>query len=297
MNPTVHAMHTAYMRRETPAARDRSLGAILVDAGKLTPVGAEQILRLQREEGLRFGEAAVKLGLVTADDIRFALSRQFEYSYLMPGDSNVKEELVAAYNPFSPQVEALRALRSQLMLRWFTGEPEHRTLAVVSPNRGEGRSYLAANLAIVFSQLGEHTLLIDADMRHPRQHELFGLANRSGLSAILAGRGLSSAVERVRAFQDLSILPAGPVPPNPQELLGRPIFSKLLEAFSSEFDVVILDTPATECGADAQTLSVRAGGAMLLARKNHTALAALQQLRNDLHQATANVVGAVLNDF
>lgn len=298
---TAPANIPGFLRKEAPelpaAARERSIGAILIDAGKLTAEGAEHILRLQKEQGLRFGEAAVRLGLVTEEDIRFALSRQFDYPYVLPGDGKLSDELIAAFNPFSPQVEALRGLRSQLMLRWFTGEPEKKALAVVSPGRGEGRSYLAANLAIVFSQLGEHTLLIDADMRHPRQHELFNLANKSGLSSILGGRGEANAVERIPAFQDLSILPAGATPPNPQELLGRPMFSRLLEELAGEFDVIIVDTPALECGADAQTIAVRAGAGLLLARKNHTALDALQQLSADLRHATANVVGVVLNDF
>ena len=298
---TAPANVPSFLRKDAhdlpPAARERSIGAILIDAGKLTPEGAEQILRMQKEQGLRFGEAAVRLGLVSEADIRFALSRQFDYSYLLPGDGKVSEELIAAFNPFSPQVEALRALRSQLMLRWFTGEPENKALAIVSPGRGEGRSYLAANLAIVFSQLGEHTLLIDADMRNPRQHRLFSLANKSGLSSILAGRGEAGAVERIPAFQDLSILPAGATPPNPQELLGRPMFASLLGEFANEFDVIIVDTPALESGADAQTIAVRAGAGVLVARKHHSALGALQQLAADLRHATANVVGVVLNDF
>ena len=139
-----------------------SIGAILVDSGKLTIEAAERILRLQKEQGLLFGDAALQLGLLTNEDIQFALARQYDYPYLLKGDGEVSSELVAAFQPFSPQVEALRALRSQLMLRWFTGQQERRALAIVSPARGEGRSYLAANLAVVFSQLGEHTLLIDA---------------------------------------------------------------------------------------------------------------------------------------
>ncbi len=287
------------LRKEQAVATrdDRSIGAILIDSGKLTPEDAEQVLRLQKEQGLRFGEAAIKLGLVTEDAIRFALSHQFDYSYLMPGESKVSQELVAAYNPFSPQVEALRALRSQLMLRWFTGEPKRKALAIVSLERGEGRSYLAANLAIVFSQLGEHTLLFDADMRNPRQHQLFNLANRVGLSSILAGRGESGGVERIPAFQDLSVLAAGAVPPNPQELLGRPIFAKLLEELSGEFDVIIVDTPACGDNADAQTIAVRSGAALLLARSNHTQAMRLQDSVQRLRQASAEIVGTVLTVF
>jgi len=164
------------------AGNDRAMGAILVDAGRLTPEDAEIILRNQRDEGLRFGDAALRLGLLSEEDIQFALSRQFDYPYLAPGDLSVSKELVAAFSPFTPLVEQLRALRSQLMLRWFDGEPgsssARRILPILSPGHGEGRSFIAANLAVVFSQLGERTLLIDADLRSPHQADIFHLENR-----------------------------------------------------------------------------------------------------------------------
>ena len=272
-----------------------SIGAILVDSGKLTIEAAERILRLQKEQGLLFGDAALQLGLLTNEDIQFALARQYDYPYLLKGDGEVSSELVAAFQPFSPQVEALRALRSQLMLRWFTGQQERRALAIVSPARGEGRSYLAANLAVVFSQLGEHTLLIDADMRNPRQHALFGLENRTGLSSII-GRGEVSNIHRIPSFKDLSLLTAGPQPPNPQELLGRPPFAKLLAELAGEFDVVIIDTPATDEYGDARAIAVRAGGALMVARKKETRVADLRELVKQLTQSGVAVVGSVLNE-
>lgn len=282
---------------ENDTHKDRSIGATLIDAGKLTLEGAERILRLQKAEGIRFGEAAIKLGLVSEADIQQALSRQFDYPYLMVGEALVSDEVIAAYKPFSPQVEALRALRSQLMLRWFGTELERKALAIVSPVRGEGRSFLAANLAVVFSQLGEHTLLIDADMRNPRQHKLFGLENRLGLSAILSGRGDVNAIECIPSLIDLSVLPAGAVPPNPQELISRPIFSQLMEELSREFDIIIIDTPAGADCADAQTIATRAGGALLVTHKNTSLLRITRRLADDLTQASALVVGTVLNEF
>ena len=158
-------LNPVQIKRNVPS--DRSIGAILVESGKLTQENAEPILRLQQEENLPFGEAAVKLGMLSPKDIQFALAHQYDYPYLMPGDGTVSNELLAAYQPFSPQVEALRGLRSQLLLRWFSGSREQKMLSIVSPGEGEGRSYLAANLALVFAQLGERTLLIDADMRAP----------------------------------------------------------------------------------------------------------------------------------
>src|SRR5438552_6732065 len=200
---------------------NRSIGAILMDSGALSPEDAERILLFQKENGLRFGEAAIRLGLLTEADIQFALSRQFSYAYLRAaGDKKpLSDELVAAYQPFSPRVEQLRAIRSQLMLRWFDKAEQRQVLTVIGTENGEGRSYLAANLAVVFSQLGERTLLIDADMRTPRQHRIFNIPDRIGLSAVLSGRAGRGAMVPVPAFGTLSLLPAGACPPNPQELL------------------------------------------------------------------------------
>ena len=276
---------------------NRSIGAILIDTGRLTLENAENILHFQKEHGLQFGDAAIKLGLLTQQDVQFALARQYDYPYLLAGEGRVSEELVAAYAPFSPQVEGLRALRSQLMLRWFTDEAERKTLAIASPGRGEGRSYLAANLAVVFSQLGEHTLLIDADLRNPRQHRLFGLENRSGLSSLLSNRGDAGDVQRIPSFVDLSVLPAGPMPPNPQELLGRQAFARLLDEFSREFDVVIIDTPADGDCADSRTIAVRASGALLVARKHQTSLVKLGTLNEALRRMGVQVVGSVVSEF
>lgn len=274
----------------------RSIGAILIDNGRLSTENAERILRLQKEQGKRFGDAAIELGLVSEDDIRFALSSQFDYPYLGAGDNSLSHELVAAYKPFSPVVEQLRALRSQLMLRWFDTEARRKTLAIVSPGNGEGRSFIAANLAIVFSQLGERTLLIDADLRAPRQHELFKLGSSTGLSGLMAGRANADAVVRVPSLLGLSVLPAGAVPPNPQELLGRPAFVELLQSISSDFDVVIIDTPAANKYADAQTIAVRAGAALMLTRKNRSAIPAIIRLSETLQQSGATLVGSVLNE-
>lgn len=276
---------------------DYSIGAILVDAGKLTLDEAEPILRLQKERSLRFGEAAIQLGILSEDDVRFALARQYRYPYLLKGDTNVSDELVAALQPFSPQVEALRALRSQLIMRWFTGEPERRALAIISPGSKEGRSYLAANMAVVFSQLGERTLLIDGDMRHPNQHKMFGIENRSGLSSILSNRGDASTIQRIPSFIDLSILPAGPTPPNPQELLGRPMFNTFMANMADEFDVIIVDTPPAAKYADANIVSLRTGGALIAARQNRTSLRESQQLAGGLTDLGVLMVGSVLSNF
>jgi protein-tyrosine kinase len=276
---------------------ERAIGAILVEAGKLTEPGVESILQRQQTKALRFGEAGKDLGLLSQADIDYALARQFDYPYLRRGESAVSEQVIAAYDPFCPQVEALRVLRSELMLRWFDNDPARKALAIVSAATGEGRSYIAANLAVVFSQLGGRTLLIDADLRKPCQHQLFGLENRIGLSALLAGRAGSEAVQRIPAFANLSVLPAGVLPPNPQELLARPVFGHLLERLAEHVDFILLDSPPAAASADAQTLGVRAGAALIVVRKNSSRLAGVRSVSKSIAHARTAIVGAVLNEF
>lgn len=285
------------MTEKLDTGAGRSIGAILIDNGRLSPDAAERILKLQKEQGLRFGDAAIQLGLLSEADIQQALSRQYDYPYLMPGDDRVSEEVVAAFKPFSPIVEQLRAVRSQLMLRWFDAEIGHKTLAVVSAGRAEGRSFTAANLAVVFSQLGERTLLIDADLRNPSQHNLFRLENKLGLSSLLAGRAeLAEAVIRIPGLIDLSVLPAGATPPNPQELLARPVFNALMATAAGQYDIVIVDTPAGAETADSQTIAARTRGAVVVARKDRSSAPALQAFVTSLQHSGVAVVGAVLNN-
>lgn len=274
------------------SAPESRIGMILLDTGKLTPDGAERVLRMQKELGIRFGEAAVRLGLINEADVQHVLARQFAYPYLPKGASALSPKLVAAFEPFSAQVEALRAIRSQLMLRWFARG--RRALAVVGVGADDGVSVFAANLAVVFSQLGEQTLLVDANLRSPRQHDLFALRAHQGLSDLLAGRAELDVITLVPSFVDLSILPAGTLAPNPQELLSRASFRKLNDQLERCYDAVLYDVAPFASGADALAVAARAGGALLVARKHHTRMSALAELAAQLVQAGADVVGSVV---
>jgi chain length determinant protein tyrosine kinase EpsG len=273
-----------------------SIGAILVKAGRLKPEDVERILRLQRERGLRFGEAAKALRLLSQADIDFVLSRQFDYAHLQYGESRLNKMVVAAHAPYDAPAEALRAVRSELMLRWFDDDVRHKTLAVISAARQEGRSFIAANLAVVFSQLGERTLLIDGDMRCPCQHELFGLENQTGLSTMLSARIGHEALQRVSGLPRLCVLPTGARPPNPLELLSRPAFPLLLQDLTRDYDVIILDTPPAACYADAQTVAARAGAALIVARQNLSRISQVRGVSDAAARAGAALLGTVLND-
>jgi protein-tyrosine kinase len=275
----------------------RHLGAILMDEGKITPSDAEQVLKRQRELGWRFGEAAIELNLITDSDLRQALAKQYEFPYLVSGPDGVSKELIAAWDPFHPVVEELRAVRTQLLIRWFNPGAGRRTLAIVSPCAREGRSFIAANLAVVFSQLGQRTLLIDADFRAPRQQSIFNVSDRFGLSSALSGRSDLSAASPVTGLTGLAVLPAGPLPPNPLELLSRGGFGALLAKAQAEYDVILIDTPPAIEYSDAPAITFRTGDALLISRKDHTRLADTERAMRELSDASARVVGTLMNAY
>lgn len=277
-----------------PAAPAGKIGQILLDSGKLEPEKIHRILKLQQRSGLRFGEAAVKLKLLKPQDLLQALSVQFAHPCLQPGEGELSREVVAAYQSRPAHVEALRQQRSLLSQHWFARYP---ALAIISPASKEGRSYLAANLAVVFAQLGRRTLLIDGDMRAPRQHEIFKVVNRHGFSSFLAGRAGIEVIQSVPAIAPLAILPAGPTPPNPQELLDRGGLGPLLEEAFQRFQVVIIDTPAGSAYADAHVIARHCGGALMVVRQHHTRMRDAKELVERLSNVDVKLVGTVLNQF
>ena len=275
----------------------RQIGAILMDEGKLTPTDAEQVLKRQRELGWRFGEAAIELNLITDTDLREALAKQYEFPYLVSGPEGVSKELIAAWDPFHPVVEELRAVRTQLLIRWFNPQAGRRTLVIASPGAREGRSFVAANLAVVFSQLGQRVLLIDADFRAPRQQSIFNIPDRFGLSSVLSGRADLSCAVPVAGLTGLAVLPCGPVPPNPLELLSRGSFAALLGKAQAEYDAILVDTPPACDYADAQSVAFRAGDVLLLSRRDQTRVADTERAVRELSDASARIVGTLMNSF
>jgi protein-tyrosine kinase len=272
----------------------RSIGAQLVDEGLLTPDAVERTLVRQKEQGQRFGEAAVSLGLVEAGQLAQSLAKQYGFNYLAKGDKRIHPGVVTAFTPDNILVEQYKNLRSQLALRWFN--LGNQILAVCSLEAGEGRSLTAANLSVVFAQLGKKVLLIDADLRSPRQHELFTEANTTeGLSSVLAGlHNFEAAITPISAMPGLSLLSSGAHAPNPTELLAGNRFAHALEILGKHFDLVILDTPAGNQYPDSLGLARLAQGALLLARKDTTGVTALKQYADQLTQIGVTLVGSLL---
>ena len=266
----------------------------MLQLGLLRADQVESILRTQRELGISFGQTATHLGLITEEQLKEALFSQFDYPYLPRNIGEFSPHLLAAYEPYSPQVEELRAIRAQLLLRWFT--PSRRALTIVSPDKGDGRSYVTANLGVVFSQLGEDTLLIDANLHAPTLHKIFNLENREGFSSALAGMQKINLIQRVPHLKNLSVLTAGPQPPNPSELLARPAFIEILRQLSAHYEIILIDTPAGLTCSDTAILAARVGGVVTIARKHHTRLNDLRLITETLREAGAEVVGNILNE-
>ncbi len=277
---------------------DRSMGDLLRDARQLSQEQINQIATHQRDSGLRFGQAAVALKLVNDDDVLWALSQQYHYPYAPQGRSNRYPELVAAADPFSPEAEVFRDLCSQVSMSHLSTSAARSPLAlsVVSPDVGDGKTFLAANLAVAFSQVGGRTLLVDADMRTPRQHAVFGVSSAVGLSTVLAGRAEANVIQTVPDLPSLFVMPVGTIPPNPMELLQRPAFGLLMQELLSKFDHVVVDTPAFARGADARVISARCSAAIAVGRKGTTRMAAMDRLIGALGSGRTHLAGVVLNE-
>ncbi|KAA0218907.1 MAG: chain length determinant protein EpsF [Lautropia sp.] len=268
----------------------------LLDACLLSAAEVEEIASIAEERGVRFSEVAVSSGKVTAEQLSLALAVRTKFSLLDMSNSTLGRELVAAFDVNHPFMDDLRMLRMRIKARLAEGgEHGSRVVAVVSHGAKEGKSFSAANLAVSFAQMGDRTLLIDADMRTGRQHQLFSLNNDVGLSSVL---GLScnpkEALQRVTGLGDLTVMTAGPEVPSPTDLLARNTTVHLMQMMSNTFDVVIVDTPSADIRPDASLVVAAARNFIVVARQNRSLTAALEKVTQSMSQLGARMLGSVL---
>lgn len=273
----------------------RTIGEIIRSAKKLPDSDINRVLAFQTQHGLRFGEAAIQLRIATQEEVLWALSQQFHYPYSERSAEDISPEVFVATQPFSDEAEVFRDLRSQL-LPLMANRPVRPALAVTSANIGDGKSFFASNLAVSLSQLGGRTLLIDADMRTPRQHKIFNTQSANGLSSILSGRIDPDVIQPIKDIPSLYLMPVGVVPPNPLELLHRPAFDILLKELSQKFDQIIVDTPAAEHGADSKVIACICGLALTIGRRARSSLTDMDRLIERLHKGHCELAGVVMNE-
>jgi len=279
----------------TPAHEDRSIGAYLQSVRRLSQEQLAQIGEHQRKTGLRFGEAAVALKLVSEGEVLWALSKQFAYP-MADAREPICPELLVATDPMSQAAEVFRDLRSQLVMGALNPRGPRRALAVLGADCEAGCTFFAVNLALSFSQMGARTLLIDANLRRPRIHKMLRSDPDKGLSAVLMGRCGLRPDRPLKTFPTLSVLAAGIVPPNPLELMQSAAMDRVLNEALSQHDFVIVDTPAHELGADARVIAAKAGAALVVGRKGATPMLTLKAMVQAIGRDPVAVAGLVMND-
>ena len=202
--------------------------------------------------------------------------------------------VVSLVFPHSPAAEAFRALRTNL--EYVSVDETVDSILVTSSVPGEGKSTVAANLAVVLAQGGRKTLLVDADLRNPSIHDMFRFPNNVGLTTVLRNNSRASAPLHVTEVVGLSVLLSGPVPPNPSELLGSERMRTVLSSLRESFDVIVLDSPPLTAVTDAAILSRLASGTLLVVRARKTRRGTIKLGRDALDRVSAHLLGAVVND-
>ncbi|WP_246013281.1 polysaccharide biosynthesis tyrosine autokinase [Pigmentiphaga humi] len=266
------------------------MGERFVRAGLLTEEQVQMVLAHQANTRLRFGQAAVQLGLASEDAVRAVLAEQYHYAPAAPG-LNPDITLPIATEPFGAEAEAIRQLCAEVS----ASMDALRRIAIVGPGDGVGRSYLAASLAVAFSQTGRQTLLVNANLRPGGQGDLLGAAGAYGLSSILAGRVEIGEYRAVDGYPSLAVLDAGPLPPNPTELLRQPALRNILDVYAERFEIFIIDTAESNETADALSVARQADACLLVARKDITRLSALERTARQLQASGLRVLGTVYN--
>jgi len=230
------------------------------------------------------------------DDVRQALGLKTLGNIARIEGEDYPGKLVVSKYPRSPVAEAYRMLRTNL--RFDDGERPLRTLMVTSASPQEGKSITAANLAAVLAQSGKRVVLVDADMRRPSQHHIFDLDNRLGLATILEGGDTSLAdVLQATSVIGLSVLPSGPLPASPAELLGSKRMMDLTELLGEYADAVIFDSPPVMAVADATILAARMDGTLLVVDSGSTRRGPVQRTKEALTAVGARLLGVAMNRF
>jgi protein-tyrosine kinase len=300
--------------------------AVGVDELELTAIthfrlSEEQIGRVHyamHARQLTFREAAVQCGFVTESEwseamarvlraeqskgeglVETALRRQVQNRKVVvrPDLPRVKPgpRLVVLQDPFGAHSERIRGLRTELLLV-SERTREASVLAVLSPTQGEGRSLLASELAIAFAQLGRRTLLVDADLRKPTVHNLFGANNARGLTQALTSQETPQLLG-VEGVPELSLLTSGNIGPNPLELLSDKRFERLLGDWRRAFDFILVDTPPVSHFTDALLIASMAGNVLVLSRAAVTPYGEMKEMLQRLGNTQARILGAVINHF
>lgn len=202
--------------------------------------------------------------------------------------------LMVALDPLDPAAEAYRNLRMNLMFMSTEDDPL-RTILFTSPGPAEGKSTTAMNFAVMMAQQNDRVLLVDADLRRPALHRALDLLREPGLTNLLVGDAEPKEAVRPNVLPNLDILPSGPFPPNPSELLSSKTMKRLLNRFEEEYDQVVVDSPPVLAVTDSAVLAVHTDGVVLVFRSGETEQRAAERSVDQLRRLGVRTLGGVLN--
>ncbi len=203
------------------------------------------------------------------------------------------QDLVTQLDPLSHVSEAFKITRTNM--EFSSIDAPAKLIAVTSSNQSEGKTATISNLAVTYAQIGRRVLLIDADMRRPAVHRLFGLSNRRGLTNALISKGDYNDYVVETPTENLFLLPSGPIPPNPAEILMSDSFTHILEASRSDFDLVLVDSPPVGVVTDGAIVASKVDGVVYVVRAGKVDRRQLQRAASLLKQVKARVLGYILN--
>jgi capsular exopolysaccharide synthesis family protein len=246
------------------------------------------------DKGFRTAEEIRRrLGLPVIGHIPLLTPDAASRDKVQAGEPALDPYLCACHRPKSVEAEAYRAVRTALY--FSTHGAGHSVFQVTSPDKGDGKSTLVTNLAVCMAQSGKKTIVIDADLRRPRLHRMFAQVAPCGLADVIAGRVAWRDAVRAGPVPNLFILPCGPVPSNPAELLTSPAFQALLDEVRAEYDFVLVDTPPLLAVTDPCVVAPRVDGVILTLRLSKKSGPQAERAREILSSLGVNVVGVVVN--
>ncbi|MDQ0062618.1 CpsD/CapB family tyrosine-protein kinase [Paenibacillus harenae] len=206
-----------------------------------------------------------------------------------------KWNLIAERNPNSPISERYRMLRTNI--EFSSIDHKFQIIMVTSSQPGEGKSITCANMAVSFAQANKRVLVIDADLRKPAQHHIFAISNHKGLTSALLQRLEPQDVIQHTSTDNLSVIAAGPAPPNPSEVLSSEHMGALLDKLRETYDVIIIDTPSIMSVTDAQIVATQSDGVVLVIDSGKVKKEVAIKAKASLEHVQANLIGVVLNNI
>ncbi len=206
-----------------------------------------------------------------------------------------RADLVTLREPRSPATEAYRALHANL--KFASIDRSLNSMVVAPPDTAGLEDSVAANLAVVMAQAGQRVILIDADLRRPRLHDLFGLAQEPGVTDVVLSRDESVAIPLLETeVEGLCVIPSGALPPNPADVLGSQSMQSLLDRLQEQADIAIFAAPPVTIAVDASVLAAQTDGLMLVVRAGHTRRDRIEQAKEQLKRFRARLLGAVMTN-